>query len=45
MAIRLLGQIIAIRGDVKLAAGNGRGKTGCSPLSAMLKAFLPLERW
>jgi hypothetical protein len=46
MAIRLHGQIIANHdGDVKLAVGNGRGKTGRSPVSAMLKVFLPLERW
>ena len=45
MAIRLHGQIIASRDDVRLAVGNGRGKTGRSPVSAMLKFFLPLERW
>jgi hypothetical protein len=45
MAIRLYGQIITTRDDVKLATGGGRGKTGCSSLPAMLKAFLPLERW
>jgi hypothetical protein len=44
MAIRLQGQTIANRDDDKLAVGNGRGKTGRSPVSAMLKAFLPLER-
>jgi len=44
MAIRLHGQIIANRDDVKLAVDNGRGKTGRSPPSTMLKAFLPLER-
>jgi hypothetical protein len=44
MAIRLHGQIIANYDD-KLAVGNGRGKTGRSPVSAMLKVFLPLERW
>jgi hypothetical protein len=45
MAIRLHGQIIANRDDVRLVVGNGRGKTGRSPVSAMLKALLPLERW
>ncbi|MGA2997761.1 hypothetical protein [Bradyrhizobium sp.] len=45
MAIRFHGQIIANRDDVKLAVGNGRSKTGRSPVSAMLKIFLPLERW
>jgi hypothetical protein len=45
MAIRLHGQIIANYDDDKLAVGNGRGKTGRSPVSAMLKFFLPLERW
>jgi hypothetical protein len=38
-------QIIANRDCVKLPLGDCRGKTGCSPFSAMLKAFLPLERW
>jgi hypothetical protein len=45
MAIRLHGQIIANHDDVRLAVGNGRGKTGRSSVSAMLKFFLPLERW
>jgi hypothetical protein len=45
MAIRLHSQIIANRDDVRLAVGDGRGKTDRSPVSAMLKAFLPLERW
>jgi hypothetical protein len=45
MAIRLHGQIIANRDNVRLAVRNGRGKTGRSPVSAMLKVFLPLERW
>jgi hypothetical protein len=44
MAIRLHGQTVVNRDDLKLAPGNGQGKTGCSPLSAILKAFLPLER-
>jgi hypothetical protein len=44
MAIRLHGQTVVNRDDLKLAPGNGQGKTGCSPLSAILKTFLPLER-